>query len=301
MSSWLRLWTDMPTDPKFRLIARKAGQPVTVVLAVYVHMLTTAAEAEPRGDIVGWDDEVVAIALDLDVEDVVAVREAMQGRVLDGDHLTGWEKRQPKREDGAAERAKEWRERKKAEKSDDCEQRTDRERNRTQANAEERPDQIRSDKEQRDQLSIASSEENSAHAQFSADEQCALTNVTPVSAAELSKAVIRATAGQTNATPSQPVIRHWAAAGIAPTLVAEAVTIARGSKPTGRIPVNYLDPIVRELAAGARHENRPAGRAAGAGRPSAVQRLLDSAAAFERDLDQLEAAAGHGPVVVAHG
>jgi hypothetical protein len=38
----------------------------------------------------------------------------MQGRVLDGEWLKGWDLRQPLREDGAAERAKAWREAKKA-------------------------------------------------------------------------------------------------------------------------------------------------------------------------------------------
>ena len=107
---WFRVWTDMINDPKWRTIARKSGQRIGDVVAVYVHMMTMASNATERGRTEGWCDEDVATALDIDSEDVAAIREAMQGRVLDGDYLTGWEKRQPMREDNAAERAKAWRE-----------------------------------------------------------------------------------------------------------------------------------------------------------------------------------------------
>ena len=40
--SWVRLWGDMPTDPKFRVIAKKAGRPLSEVLSVFVFMLTNA-------------------------------------------------------------------------------------------------------------------------------------------------------------------------------------------------------------------------------------------------------------------
>ncbi len=35
MSNWVRLWDDMPTDPKWRLIARKSGQHMTLRSAVH--------------------------------------------------------------------------------------------------------------------------------------------------------------------------------------------------------------------------------------------------------------------------
>lgn len=66
----------------------------------------------------------------MDDEQVASILDAMEGRVLDGDKVTGWSKRQPLREDGAAERAKAWRERKKQEE----------EHKRTHANANEHPD-----------------------------------------------------------------------------------------------------------------------------------------------------------------
>jgi hypothetical protein len=129
-NDWLRLWHDMPNDPKWRTIARVSGKPIPAVMAVYLHMLVCGSNARERGRTHGWCDEDVATALDLSTDDVIAIRDAMQGRVLESDYLKGWDKRQPKREDGGAERAKAWRDKKK----------DDEERKRTQVNAEKRPD-----------------------------------------------------------------------------------------------------------------------------------------------------------------
>lgn len=130
MSQWVRLWEDMPTDPKWRVVARRAGRPLPEVLAVFVFMLTNASKAQERGTLANWNDEDVGAAIDVDAEHIAAIREAMQGKTLDGDRLTGWERRQPKREDGAAERAKEWRER----------NRTQPNAPKQEANAQKRPD-----------------------------------------------------------------------------------------------------------------------------------------------------------------
>jgi hypothetical protein len=103
----------MPNDPKWRDVAKRAGRPISEVLSVFVHMMAIAGVARDRGTIEGWNDEDIAAAFDMEPQHVTAVREAMDGKTLDGDRLTGWDRRQPKREDGAAERAKEWRERNK--------------------------------------------------------------------------------------------------------------------------------------------------------------------------------------------
>lgn len=127
MNLWVRLWLDMPTDPKWRVIAKRAGRSISEVMSVYVFMLANAGERNEhdseRGELSRWSDEDVAAALDVETSVVTTIREAMQGKTLDGTKLTGWKKRQPKREDSSAERAKEWRERK-----------------RTQTNAGKRPD-----------------------------------------------------------------------------------------------------------------------------------------------------------------
>lgn len=118
-NQWLRLWHDMPTDPKWRTIARHAKQPISLVQAVYLHLLVDASRNVTRGHAtVTYED--LASALDCDEQQISAILEAMQGRVLDGMRLVGWDKRQPKREDSgddergvksAAQRKKEQRQR----------------------------------------------------------------------------------------------------------------------------------------------------------------------------------------------
>lgn len=123
---WLRLWHDMPNDPKWRTIARASKQPISAVLAVYLHLLVAAStNATERGRTQGICSEDVASALDLETEQVDQIIAAMQGRVLDGDRVSGWDQRQVEREDGSAARAKAWREAQKEQK-------------RTQPNATER-------------------------------------------------------------------------------------------------------------------------------------------------------------------
>lgn len=116
---WCRLWHDAPDDPKWRLIARKAGVRVGDVWAVWTRMMVRASASSERGMISGWDDEVEAVALDFEPEDVAAIREAMQGRVLDGDRLSGWDRRQPKRErvDDSRDRVAAHRQRQKAQET----------------------------------------------------------------------------------------------------------------------------------------------------------------------------------------
>ena len=113
--SWVRLWHDMPTDPKWRVIARKSGQPIPCVLSVFSMMLINAGQNNgERGVLLNFDSEDVAAALDMLTEDVDAILDAMQGKVLEGRKLSGWEKRQPKREDNtAADRKAAWKERQK--------------------------------------------------------------------------------------------------------------------------------------------------------------------------------------------
>ena len=132
---WLRLWVDMPNDPKWRTIARSSKQTISSVLAVYLHILVIGSNANERGRTQGLCSEDIGSALDLETDQVDSILCAMQGKVLDGDYITGWEKRQPIREDGSSERGKAHREAKKL-----ASNATERTANalRTQANATER-------------------------------------------------------------------------------------------------------------------------------------------------------------------
>ena len=129
--NWCRLWHDLPNDPKFRTIARVSQQSTANVISVFIHLMVDAsANATERGR-TQPNAEDLASALDLRTEQVETILAAMEGRVLLSGRLTGWEKRQPKREDGGAERAKQWRESHKLKGLSKLE------RERTQANANE--------------------------------------------------------------------------------------------------------------------------------------------------------------------
>jgi len=121
-NQWLRLWHDMPNDPKWRTIARVSGQPIPLVQAIYLHLLVDASRNVTRGHVTVTTEDL-ASALDVIDERVESVLSAMQGRVMDGDRLTGWEARQPLREDvgdpqtgakSAAQRKRDQRERERA-------------------------------------------------------------------------------------------------------------------------------------------------------------------------------------------
>lgn len=107
---WLRLWHDMPNDPKWRTIAKISGQKISDVIAVYIHVLVSASMNQERG-VTQCNAEDITSALDLTIECVEAIFKAMQGRVLDGNYVSGWETRQPKREDNSKARVEAHRER----------------------------------------------------------------------------------------------------------------------------------------------------------------------------------------------
>jgi len=108
---WFRLFNEMPNDPKWRVIARKSGRTIAEVQAVYLQLLSSASANADRGT-ASISSEDIAAALDIEIENVDSIREAMQGRVLEGDEVTGWRKRNPAREDDSAERTREYRKRK---------------------------------------------------------------------------------------------------------------------------------------------------------------------------------------------
>lgn len=137
-TQWLRLWHELPNDPKFRTIARASGQEIARVLAVYLHLLVDAStNATERGRTQSLTSEDIASALDVDPTEIDAILEAMQGRLLEGDRILGWEKRQPKREDGSADRARLWRLERAEKKAQQQAQDEDAEREQTQPNADE--------------------------------------------------------------------------------------------------------------------------------------------------------------------
>lgn len=124
-NQWLRLWHEMPNDPKWRTIAKASGRPIAEVISTFIHLLVTASQNVTRGH-ADVTPEDIASALDIETTHVEAILKAMQGRVLDGTWVKGWETRQAKKEEttnpesrakSAAERQRECRERKRSEAS----------------------------------------------------------------------------------------------------------------------------------------------------------------------------------------
>ena len=123
---WFRWHHGCVTDPKFRVIALRCVTSVTVghVLAVWASMLEYASQASPRGQIEGWDDEDCATLLGFATEQVCAIRNAMQGKTLNGNTLIAWNKRQPKRNDDSKDRVRNFREKQRDVTQSNAEKRT---------------------------------------------------------------------------------------------------------------------------------------------------------------------------------
>ena len=140
MADWFRWWHGTVTDAKFGLISEKAGCQLCEVIAVWVILLEHASQCHIRGDVsrfvtqdVTRHETVTPVTLRHDGvteiawssrmrhETVTAIVTAMcdVGLIVEG-RIEAWERRQPVREDAvttgaktAAQRAKEYRERKK--------------------------------------------------------------------------------------------------------------------------------------------------------------------------------------------
>jgi hypothetical protein len=101
---WFRWWEGTGTDPKFGVVAKKSGQPVAVVLAVWALLLENASEtqcnAKQRGEISGFDFEAVDSLLGIEegASGKVFAELAAKGMVA-GNKIANWGKRQPKKED----------------------------------------------------------------------------------------------------------------------------------------------------------------------------------------------------------
>ncbi len=131
---WFRSHHGAPTDPKWLTIARRAKVRPGDVASIVWALLDYASQQEDRGSVAGFDAETLADFYGYEAGEIEAVIVALRDKgVIEGDRFAAWDKRQPRREDGSAERAKAWRERKKNDTNAT-------EREQTQPNADERPD-----------------------------------------------------------------------------------------------------------------------------------------------------------------
>jgi hypothetical protein len=117
---WFRWHHGSVTDPKFQLVAKKAGASTAEVLAVWACLLEEASQAEDRGNPGTVDFEAIDCLLGLEDGRALVIYEKMTDRGLfkDGGAIDAWERRQPKRErddDKSTDRVKAFRERKRHE------------------------------------------------------------------------------------------------------------------------------------------------------------------------------------------
>lgn len=136
-NDWFRSWHGAPSDNKWLVIARKTGTSPAVVSAIVWALLDHASQSDDRGSVIGFDVETYAAFSGLEESQIQAVIDALTHKDVIGPdgRFKNWNRRQPKREDGSAERSREWRDRRRA----------GAERARTQASADERPDKRRED------------------------------------------------------------------------------------------------------------------------------------------------------------
>ena len=100
---WFRWHHGSVNDPKFQLVAKKAGVRLGDVILVWAFILEKASENADRGIIGPLDFETMDFMLGADDGTACRILDAMTGRgLIAGDRIAAWEKRQPKREDDSA-------------------------------------------------------------------------------------------------------------------------------------------------------------------------------------------------------
>lgn len=97
---WFRWHHGSVNDPKFQLVARKAGASVAEVVAVWACLLEAASQAAQRGNPGNPDLEAMDCALGLQEGLAAAIYGRMtdRGLIAEDGFIVSWEKRQPKRE-----------------------------------------------------------------------------------------------------------------------------------------------------------------------------------------------------------
>ena len=123
MATWFKWFENTTNDPKFKLVARRSGQPLVSVIGVWAATLERASEAKARGDISGLIPEVLDCQLDLEDGSSAKILEEMEaiGLIHDG-RVAAWDNRQGTRATSATsataktstERSREYRQRRKA-------------------------------------------------------------------------------------------------------------------------------------------------------------------------------------------
>jgi hypothetical protein len=169
---WFRWWHGTVTDPKFQWVARKSGQTVASVIAVWAVVLETGSNATQgnadatRGNVASLHCEDWDVAFGLEDGSVQSIFDAMVAKGLIRDlRIVAWDARQPKREDGgdpntgalsSTERSRLYREKKKR----DATQGDEMQRDATQGNTVQRIEEIREEESKQNMEANASVDSN---------------------------------------------------------------------------------------------------------------------------------------------
>lgn len=100
---WFRWHHGSVTDPKFGLVARRAGARLSDVLAVWAFILEQASASDDRGFFGDVDCEAIDCLFGLDDGQTSEILAQMGARgLIEDQRISAWERRQPKREDETA-------------------------------------------------------------------------------------------------------------------------------------------------------------------------------------------------------
>ena len=163
--NWFRVYHGMPSDPKWPIISRRSGQPIGVVVSVWVALLDHASQAEDRGDVSSFDCEAYDALYGYEDGTTQAVYEALESKnMIESGRLRSWDKRQPLREDTGSETAKsstsrvrEYRARQRSETQCNAVKRSETQcnavkRSETQCNAVKRQEEIREEEKRSEEI-----------------------------------------------------------------------------------------------------------------------------------------------------
>ena len=143
--NWFRVYHGMPSDPKWPIISRRSGQPIGVVVSVWVALLDHASQAEDRGDVSSFDCEAYDALYGYEDGTTQAVYEALESKnMIESGRLRSWDKRQPLREDTGSETAKSSTSRVREYRA--------RQRSETQCNAVKRQEEIREEEKRSEEI-----------------------------------------------------------------------------------------------------------------------------------------------------
>ena len=92
---WYRAYHGMPYDPKLQVIAKRTGQPMAMVVAVWICLLDAASQHASRG-VIAIDPEEIAVIQGMELAVVEAILQAFRdkGMIDKNSRLASWDKRQ---------------------------------------------------------------------------------------------------------------------------------------------------------------------------------------------------------------